>query len=291
MNRVPLHLVEAFVTFNESANIVEASKRLGISQPALSKQLQALERMVPQSLFILRGRKKVLTAFGEELHIRLKPRLFGLQDIVDQTASIHADPSRATARIAARREVLDRFAATLQFPGFVQFIESRNEETVRAIVNRTVDIGIVHQIPDTHELSAKPLFKDSFMLLIPRSMVKSLPPNQNRLWDMLKRLPCITYKNPDDILQQICAAHDVSLQDLNIARTTPNYLSISRMVNSGSGWAAVPTHIPRTYDQAWVVQVSKKAFPPRQFYCICRPELRKAPWFGALISEIEKAFK
>ncbi|HEY8272056.1 MAG TPA: LysR family transcriptional regulator [Pseudobdellovibrionaceae bacterium] len=65
MENIPVHLLNAFVVFNESKSIGEAAVRLQITQPALSKQLKQLEERLPNAVFTFSGRKKVLTSLVE----------------------------------------------------------------------------------------------------------------------------------------------------------------------------------------------------------------------------------
>lgn len=290
MPKIPVYLIEAFITFCQTPHIQTAASKLGISQPALSKQLAALEKMLPQPIFTFRGRKKVLTAFGEELQVQLQARLTGLQEVIEQAALNHADPSKSFVRIASRREILDRFADKLNFPGMVQLIESSNTPTVTGIINRSIDFGIVHQVPNTSELIAKPLFRDHFMLVIPKKMMKTPPAKSKDLWNELSRLPCICYKKPDEILGLICKASNVDFERLNVTRVTANYLSVAKLVNAGMGWAALPTHISTVSASNHIIPVPLKIFAPRQFYGVFRPEMKNAPWLRLLLEELNICF-
>lgn len=290
MPKIPIYLIEAFISFCQAQNIQVAASRLGISQPALSKQLIALEKMLPQPIFTFRGRQKVLTAFGEDLKVHLQERLMGLQEIIEQTALNHSDPSKSFVRIASRREILDRFADRLKFPGAIQFIESSNTPTIQGIINRTIDFGIVHQVPDSSELIAKPLFRDHFMLVIPKRLLKTPPTKTKDLWNELLRLPCICYKKPDEILESICQAHSVKFDQLNVVRVTANYLSVAKLVNAGVGWAAVPTHVSTISTNNHIIPVPLKTFAPRQFYGVFRPELKNAAWLRLLFADLNSCF-
>ena len=290
MQKIPIHLIEAFITFSQAPNIQAAAERLGISQPALSKQLIALEKMLPQAVFTFRGRQKVLTTFGEELKTHLQSRLMGLQEVIEQTALNHADPSNSYVRIASRREILDRFADRLKFPGALQLIESSNTPTIAGILNRTIDFGIVHEVPDSSELVAKPLFRDHFMLVIPKKMMKTPPTKTKDLWKELTRLPCLCYKKPDEILTSICESNGVDFSQLNVTRVTANYLSVAKLVNAGVGWAAMPTHISTVSSNNHIIPVPLNTFPTRQFYGVYRQELKSAPWLKLLLAELNSCF-
>lgn len=59
-----LQQLQYFVTVAEEEHVTRAAERLRISQPPLSRQIQALEDELGQPLFERRGRGIALTDFG-----------------------------------------------------------------------------------------------------------------------------------------------------------------------------------------------------------------------------------
>ncbi|MGZ3802506.1 MAG: LysR family transcriptional regulator, partial [Bdellovibrio sp.] len=141
MSTIPITLLNSFVVFNESKNIVEAAQKLGITQPALSKQLKQLEQSLSEPIFFLRGRKKMLTSFGQDLHLRLAERIGNLQEVVEHTQKVHSDSAVTTIRIAGRRGILDRISGKINTPRNLHFIESSNENIIGSILSLKADVG------------------------------------------------------------------------------------------------------------------------------------------------------
>jgi DNA-binding transcriptional LysR family regulator len=82
-----LQQLQYFVTVAEEEHVTRAAERLSISQPPLSRQIQALEDELGQPLFTRRGRGIVLTDFG---------RYFAAQAtaILAHVATVLADSKR-----------------------------------------------------------------------------------------------------------------------------------------------------------------------------------------------------
>jgi LysR family cyn operon transcriptional activator len=289
VENIPIHLLHAFVRFAEAKNINEAAKTLGITQPALSKQLQLLEAALPGKVFMLSGRKKVLTPFGQALHKQIKDRIGNLQEIVNQAWAMHTDPRQAKIRISARRGVLDRISSKVKFPGSLFFLESSNEQTIASTLGLSTQIGIAHSFPETHDLVAKPLFMENFQLAIPKNFLTQRPALGNSLFAKLEQIPCIGYKPEDELLQALCRHYGSELRNLHLVRTTENYSSISEMVEAKFGWAILPSYI-KAPEKAWTLPIQSHALPRRQFFLLYQKEFAAIPWFKHLLAEIRTCF-
>ena len=82
-----LSQLQYFVVVAEEQHITRAAERLRISQPPLSRQIQALEDELGQALFERRGRGIQLTEFGRYFATKASA-------ILEHVASVVADSKR-----------------------------------------------------------------------------------------------------------------------------------------------------------------------------------------------------
>jgi DNA-binding transcriptional LysR family regulator len=291
MQTVRFTLLNSFVIFNESENITEAAKRLGITQPALSKQLKEFERGIDIPVYTTQGRRKVLTPFGRSLHVRLKERLGNIHEIITNEQVRYQSPLYAKLSIAGRRGILDRISQRLTFEGSLFFVESSNDKIIESLQDLTAEIGISHIIPDSFELVAKPLFKEEFQLVIPKKLLALKPTLGKDLFSHLTKIPCLGYKSDDEIVRAVCSFYSENSSAINMFRATENYNSIKEMVLAKMGWAVIPSYLSLPAKETWRIPIPSKVLLRRQFYLIYRAEFSSVPWFKELILNIHACFR
>ena len=85
---IELRHLRAFVAVAEDLSFSKAAQRLFITQPALSRQIRSLERMVGCDLFRRSTQRVELTLAGEALLAHARGLLAGLTDAVTATRSV-----------------------------------------------------------------------------------------------------------------------------------------------------------------------------------------------------------
>jgi DNA-binding transcriptional LysR family regulator len=289
MSRIPIQLLQSFVVFGESKSLVEAAKKLGLSQPGLSKQLKQLEELLPAEAFTMNGRKKALTSFGADLHRRLAARMDGLGEIVSQTAARHASPAGASVRLVGRRGVLDR-VSKVQFPGSLVLSELGNEGAIDALLGLRAELGILHALPDTHELVAKPLFREDFRLCLPKKLFPKRPELTRGLLEKLKGARCLAYKSDDPVISALYSSFSLASSDARIFRATESYAALAEMTRAGLGWAILPAYLAEGETAYWALPLPARGLPPREFFLVYRAEMAEALWFKDLLKELKACF-
>jgi DNA-binding transcriptional LysR family regulator len=143
--------IRAFHATAAAGSLSAAARRLGLTQPTLSRQVLALEADLGVALFERRGRKLVLTQIGMELldHIRV---MGDAADAVALAASGRVQEIGGRVSIS----VTDTYAAYI-LPGIIERIRSEAPQITIVIVasnelsdlhRREADIAVRHVRPD-----------------------------------------------------------------------------------------------------------------------------------------------
>lgn len=138
-----------FLTVAEEGSIVRGAARLRVAQPALSRQLQALERSVGAPLFERDMRGVRLTPAGVALRDGVSDLFARLEHAIHRTRLANAG-LLGNVRLALSRTAMDvrRFspvvsALTTRYPDIVLTLrEVRDGDQARALRDRTVDLAV-----------------------------------------------------------------------------------------------------------------------------------------------------
>lgn len=240
---VDLQQLQNFLVIAQEENITHAAEYLHISQPALSRQIQALEKEFGKPLLIREAKKVSLTKDG----VLLRKRAAEITNLVTKTNDeMRADHHELDGDILLgvsetdAIQVIGRAASRLisQYPKVTLKLRNGNNESILSRVNSgVVDLGLYFgQVDQT-------VF-NSFAL-----------PRLNRFGALLPKQNPLATKGvitPDDLVPESLILYQGALDDgslaewfqrdiadLKITGTFDMYLSAKKMVESGLGIALV----------------------------------------------------
>ena len=95
---LPLGSLRTFAVVADCSSITAAAETLGVTHSAVSKQVKLLERWLGQTLFVLEGRRLVLTPFGDILSRKLAS---AFEDIAGACAYVQRQRERRTITVEA----------------------------------------------------------------------------------------------------------------------------------------------------------------------------------------------
>ncbi|UII77126.1 LysR substrate-binding domain-containing protein [Flagellimonas sp. HMM57] len=162
-----------FLAVAEELHYRKAAEKLFISQPGLSTQIKQMEGILETQLFI-RDKKKVgLTPAGEFLKSEVEFILNHLEQTKKQLKLIgegHQGEIRIGFLGSAMQHVVPNLLLDLnkRFPSIHTSLEElSNRAQLRAILQDKLDLGFVRLSRVPKGLQLKPVFEDTFSLVLP----------------------------------------------------------------------------------------------------------------------------
>src|ERR1044072_5087833 len=92
-----LHKIRYFFSVIEHGNLSSAAQALRVSQPTLSRQIQAIEQEYKNALFVRGGRGMRLTEAGKQLHEGLQSIERQLRLLKTDVAAVAVEPAGEVA--------------------------------------------------------------------------------------------------------------------------------------------------------------------------------------------------
>jgi DNA-binding transcriptional LysR family regulator len=167
-----LHALRTFLAVARNRGISRALKEIHLTQPAISRQLQALEESFGTPLFLRKGRFLELTEAGlilQQYAVRVfhllteaREKIDGLKGLVRGSLRISA---ASTIGIYMIPDVLGEFKA--QYPGIEIALDISNKEKVlRSVQEGASDIGFVGPPVPESELALETYLEDDLVLIV-----------------------------------------------------------------------------------------------------------------------------
>ena len=191
--RPDLTHLDAFVAVHEAGGFRKAAERLGLSQPAVSYRIAALEAQLGVELFEKPRRRVILTPEGRSL-LRFSARL------LDEVA---AEGRRISAREGTRDPLVivcpGAFGRNVVFPALrhpdlqdtrVELLFRSLDEILDMVESGEADLGIAYGLRVTEALQFEPLVQEEFCLVTPAG---GAPGKKDGLEDLSRR-PFVTYE-------------------------------------------------------------------------------------------------
>lgn len=163
--------LRAFDAVARSGSFSRAAEMLGVTQPAVSLQVAALERAYRTDLLNRKGAAISLTEDGDAL-FALTRQMFGLEAEIEDFLGSSLKLQRGHLRFAADGPhlALDLLATFREFhPGVtVELILGNATETWHALLQSAADIAMLANPPEDPRVAALPIAVQDMMLLVPR---------------------------------------------------------------------------------------------------------------------------
>lgn len=167
------HRIHVFLAAAEAASFSGAAKRMKMSQPAVSLQIQALERQLGVELFRRTGRAVELTEPGQAL-LPLARQLIELSSHIEETMSSLRGKLVGRLTVGCAASAANRFLPEIAVrfkrlnPDVHVSLQTMDAKAVLdRLESRELDLGVVSFLPRRGRFNHRELVDDEFWLVVP----------------------------------------------------------------------------------------------------------------------------
>ena len=239
-----LKALENFLKIAELGSMSSAADKLRIPQPALSRQLRALEHELKAALFIRHRRGMQLTSAGEELKLKLTGPLRQIELAMREVRSLSSDAG-GTVALGMPPTVSYLLAGRLakrvaeQAPNIsLRIVEGYSGHLVDWLHRGDIDAGILYGPASDLQMRSEELLLDQLMLVGPPS--SRLRPDVPVPVRDLAHYPLVLPSFPHGMRVVVeHAARRVKIS-LNVRHQADSFLVLKELAQYGLGYAILP---------------------------------------------------
>ncbi len=253
-NHLEFRHYKYFLAVAEDLHFRKAAERLFISQPGLSRQIKQMEDELGIKLFKRHNRKVELTEAGLYLQQELKNNFRQLDDLIHHAkllnSGINGHLNLGFVGSAMQKVIPDLLMKFRKSHPNITFSlnEIDNNQQVTALIKQEIDLGFVRIERVPKGLEMKPLFKDTFSLVLP----KDHPINESNFKSLLqlKEEPFILFDPTysESYYEKVMQIFDDAGFAPIVSHSTVNAISIYRLVENNFGVSIVPTTLKEGFD-------------------------------------------
>ena len=238
--------LQYILALSETLSFSQVAEKLGITQPALSKQIQHMEKELGVQLFDRKRNPLSLTPAGEYFVRNAKELLYMEEQLrkgLDRFQSgeygrltIGATPFRSFYLMP---ELIKKIRAS--YPGVqVTLREVPSPQLRKEAAEGKFDLAIVNLPVDTSLLEVVPLKPDILVLAVHKSMAEQLPATKEVDFSQVKELPFVTLSPGQEMRQLFDSLCTAAGFHPNIAAEVIGVATAWAMARAGVGAALLP---------------------------------------------------
>lgn len=239
-----------FYTAAQHLNFTKTASALFVSQPAVSKNIQELEKKLGVPLFERKGNNLDLTESGQILY-KYAQQIINLYNQASQEIQELQLGRKGNLVLGASTTISQYVLPTLladfltQYPNNrIQSFQSNSRTIEEQLIDKTLDLGITEGSTDNRALKYIPFMKDE-LVLVTNSQNPRLNELKSPIFSDLTRLPLVFREQGSGtrtIIEHALKEKRISLSDLQIEMILPSTESIKGYLERRNSFAFLSIH-------------------------------------------------
>ncbi|GIM47328.1 LysR family transcriptional regulator [Collibacillus ludicampi] len=286
-----LKRLQTFLLAADHKNFSTVAEMLGLSQPAISKQIKTLEEELGVELFHRDTMPPTLTEVGRLVYKKGK-KLLEMWGELTRVCHAYQNILTGILRIGASTIPTSYILPSLlrsfreQYPGIeVQLTTNDSTEVENLVKERYLDVGIIGLPPKSNLLDTLKLAKDRLAIIGPpgHPPIRSISEITDRPF-IFRKPGSGTWQTAIEGLSRM----GLSVEDLTCVALVDSTEAILSMVQAGLGIAFISEMAARQAAENNQIAILLELPIERSFYLIYERTRRNQPFLDAFISHIKE---
>lgn len=238
------HLIHlrTFLEVYRVSSLTKGAKRLGITQPAASAHIQALESLLGKSLFIRKAQGMEAMPAADELAASVSPYLDGLEGKLAEIQK-HTISLAGTVYIATPADFLSVYIPKLVKPLLdnglnLRFLTGNREQIYQNLQLGKADLAFTASLPDETHYDFLPLAVERLKLVMTPDLANRIDHKVEGI-KCLRDIPLIAYSENLALIKDVFP--ETQHRQANI--TVADVRIIKNLVLAGQGWSVLPDYL------------------------------------------------
>jgi DNA-binding transcriptional LysR family regulator len=238
--------LRTFLDAYRAGSITRAAQRLGMTQPAASAHVAALEAMLGKPLFVRQARGVAPTAAADDLARSIAAQLDGIEAVMG-AAQARSGALSGTVHLIGPADYLSARIAPLLAPlvgeGLRLRIQTGNRERLYAALDEGyADLAITASSPAGRSYGFAELDRERLVLVAAPSIAER---TRARIItaELLFNLPCIAYDEALPLVRPYVEHVFGMTPDMQAVATAPDLRLLIGMAKAGTGWTVLPDYL------------------------------------------------
>ena len=280
--KLSLDLLNLLVVAAKAKNFRDAAKSLGISQATVTNKLRTLDQQLPTQSFVMEGKKKVLTPFGQAL-VKMAERTLselelGLKDIERKFFHDSGLPVKVGCRPEVFLAVIEALPKNFQY----HFVPLKGSEVGPAVAEGKIDLGFTAIVPDSPLIIARRTFESRVDMIVHRSLATGPAKDLWKDISFLRETSALMYDHDGHLLSELCRSLNLGMNEIKPAVVADSWMMLSDLVARKQGYALVPSYL-QTGKDILRVPVPKSICKPLSFSVLVRQAYKGLPFFKQIL--------
>ncbi|APX12569.1 LysR family transcriptional regulator [Tateyamaria omphalii] len=277
-----LQTLRSFVEVHRRGSISDAARGLGLTQPAVSQHVAALEAQLGRPLFVRRARGMAPTPLADDLAQQIGDGLDRAEAAL-ATLKARSTSLTGTVHIAGPAELMAEWMAqplsALWQAGLQIRLQFGGRDALYDMLRGgRVDLACTASKPADPQLDAARIGSERLLLVAAPALAARLNDAAD-LQTALRQEGYVSYDSNLPLIRTWCAANGIDLGPVMPVVTAPDIRALRAYAEAGAGWSVIPDYLcVRALDERTLVEVAAPAETPEaSFYLVWNKSALRHP--------------